>query len=89
MDDLIRRKDAYDSLLNGMVMTGYQSRALDCIAEYSIPAVDAVEVVRCKDCLHREKDNILYGIYCKCTKTHCYRPRDWFCADGQRREDGM
>lgn len=35
--DLIDRKTAYDSLLNGMVMTGYQSRALDCIAEYSVP----------------------------------------------------
>jgi len=37
--DLIERKTAYDSLLDGMVMTGYQSRALDCIAEYRVPTV--------------------------------------------------
>lgn len=37
--DLIERQAAYDSILNGMVMTGYQSRALDCIAEYNVPTV--------------------------------------------------
>jgi len=37
--DLIERKAAYDSLLDGMVMTGYQSRALDCIAEYIVPTI--------------------------------------------------
>ena len=37
--DLIERKTAYDSLLDGMVMTGYQSRALDCIAEYRVPTI--------------------------------------------------
>jgi len=37
--DLIERKTAYDSLLNGMVMTGYQSRALDCINEFYVPTI--------------------------------------------------
>ena len=37
--DLIDRKDVYGSILNGMVMTGYQSRALDCIAEYNVPTI--------------------------------------------------
>ena len=37
--DLIERKDTYDSLLNGMVMTGYQSRALDCISEFYVPTI--------------------------------------------------
>ena len=41
--DLIERKTAYDSLLNGMVMTGYQSRALDCIAEYAVPTIIPAE----------------------------------------------
>ena len=41
--DLIERKAAYDSLLHGMVMTGYQSRALDCIAEYSVPTIIPAE----------------------------------------------
>lgn len=41
--DLIERKAAYDSLLDGMVMTGYQSRALDCIAEYRVPTIIQAE----------------------------------------------
>lgn len=37
--DLIERKEAHDSLLSGMVMTGYQSRALDCINEIYVPTI--------------------------------------------------
>lgn len=37
--DLTDRKAAYDSLLDGMVMTGYQSRALDCINEFYVPTI--------------------------------------------------
>ena len=46
------------------------------------PTVDAVEVVRCKDCLYNENG-------C-CTRSELYddtryRP-DYFCADGERKE---
>ena len=41
--DLIDRKTAYDSLLNGMVMTGYQSRALDCISDFYVPTIIPAE----------------------------------------------
>ena len=41
--DLIERKAAYDSILNGMVMTGYQSRALDCINEFWVPTIIEAE----------------------------------------------
>jgi len=41
--DLIERKAAYDSILAGMVMTGYQSRALDCISEFYVPAIIPAE----------------------------------------------
>lgn len=59
----------------------------------NIPAVDAVPVVRCKDCVcfvsySTEKDNRLG----KCTDV--YLPMNgetvdgwWFCADGERRDD--
>ncbi len=39
-----------------------------------MPTVDAVEVVRCKDCKHRH------------TRYNCGgRPMDFFCADGERK----
>lgn len=46
------------------------------------PTIDAVPVVRCKDCVYNENGS--------CTKSEdCdldYRP-DYFCADGERRSD--
>lgn len=44
------------------------------------PTVDAVEVVRCKDCAKRE--------YCRTTNVWATVPDDdWFCADAERRSD--
>lgn len=40
------------------------------------PTVDAVPVVRCKDCIHRHR-----GSRAKCTG----RRADEFCSDGERR----
>lgn len=52
----------------------------------SAPAVYAVEVVRCKDCVHY--DNTPYdwigSRYCECLG--CYRQGDFFCAYGRKRE---
>lgn len=45
---------------------------------------DIVEVVRCKDCKHRQQydcNNITLG------GTKCGVTDDWFCADGERSED--
>lgn len=49
------------------------------------PTVDAVEVVRCKDC--KKQDTYLCPLY------HCVRPRidardDYFCSYGERRGNG-
>ena len=41
-----------------------------------MPTVDAVPVVRCKDCIHRVR-----GTWAKC---HGRRPEE-FCSDGERR----
>ena len=39
------------------------------------PTVDAVEVVRCKDCKHRYSSE-----FCEC------RPENDYCSDGERKE---
>ena len=49
------------------------------------PTVDAVQVVRCKDCKHHE-DEEMGMVYC----THIvgsWVAEDFFCADGERRSD--
>lgn len=56
---------------------------LDALKE--MPTIDAVEVVRCRDCKYWYPNGI--GI----CKLHDIRPTpiimdDWFCADGERRD---
>lgn len=71
MADLIDRQ----ALLAEMRRSG---RAAYMIVQEA-PAVDAVEVVRCGECLHRYT-----GLRPNC---HGRRP-DWFCADGIKRPGG-
>ena len=53
------------------------------------PTVDAVEVVRCKDCIHNRKaiDEKGHGIFCSIwgRSWHRVEPDD-FCSYGERRE---
>lgn len=53
------------------------------------PTVDAVPVVRCKDCKHwDEQDNIFSGCRCTCWKgIWDYTKADDFCSHGERRTD--
>lgn len=64
------------------------------------PTVDAIEVVRCKDCKHRPKVeekhisgfDIEFPDYvcpCQCCDGfYNWKPPDyWFCADGERKEE--
>lgn len=54
-----------------------------------IPTVDAVEVVRCKDCKHwhREiRNGIEYVNFSSCDLNHYGDGHNFYCADGKRRE---
>lgn len=47
--------------------------------------VDAVEVVRCKDCIHSYDD--IGGLCCTCGPyVDCVVQPEFYCADGTRRE---
>lgn len=46
------------------------------------PAVDAVEVVRCKDCKHCQYDEMFGDRWCNGSRVHA----DSFCSDGERRD---
>lgn len=50
--------------------------------------VDAVEVVRCKDCIHSYEE--LGWIYCTCgPNVDRVVPSGFYCADGKRKEDNQ
>ena len=79
MDDLISRKALlaeYDR-----VHIGEPGKARKLMED--APAVDAVEVVRCKDCKHYWKNVNTPGYAGKCTHVE----DDDFCSHGERRSD--
>lgn len=55
-----------------------------------LPTADVVEVVRCKDCrwvkLHTTP--IFHKTYKICTLSNAVYANDFYCAFGERREDG-
>ena len=48
-------------------------------------AVDAVPVVRCKDCIHHEDEEVGM-VYCPAV-IGCWVSNDFFCGDGLKREE--
>jgi hypothetical protein len=62
-----------------------EKQALRIVKEF--PTVDAVEVVRCRECEHGEYDDAIEDEYCY----HCrydgfsYNKADHFCSDGERK----
>lgn len=51
-----------------------------------IPAADVRPVVLCKDCKHSAID-LENMRYCKCVVYYNHVSDDWFCADGEKREE--
>ncbi len=84
-NDLIRRGDAvYAAEMGADDWDGGCNKTRDKYIEEAfanIPAVDAVEVVRCRDCMKADQ----YG---HCEMQNFWGTRDDYCSRGQRREDG-
>lgn len=55
----------------------------------SAPTVDAVQVVRCKDCEYygEDGDSVMDGIYKRCSICGKWHTGSWYCASGERREE--
>ena len=54
------------------------------------PTIDAVPVVRCKDCVHASWRDIDGGVWkCKAMMADAYFGGDHFCAGGERRKDEL
>ena len=53
------------------------------------PTVDAVPVVRCKDCVYRVivRDPLMGTMDCYGCKVMRYNEDDWFCSFGERKDD--
>ena len=65
---------------HGNSMRGGIRKALRCMEQCK--TIDAVEVVRCKDCKHWEDGYLGY-----CTKIHSAMEYDAFCSNGERKDN--
>ena len=52
-----------------------------------LPAVDAVEVVRCKDCMHWREESLWCDMNSKDRGEHYNWYAEDFCSYGERREE--
>lgn len=58
---------------------------LDEILIEDCKVVDAVEVVRCKDCVHKNPYS-RYEFSCKCLRDNLHHNTDDYCSYGKRKE---
>lgn len=85
--DLARK--AYVPLLEWMMDCGdFQMTLGDVFEDLAETCCedDVVEIVRCKDCKHREYDGSPFCPW-MCEIDGRNVPDDWFCADGERKEE--
>jgi hypothetical protein len=77
------REPAYqhtgESWLNGLCM------AMEAVN--TAPTIDAVEVVRCRDCEKRDKDFVSAKGTISCPYMEAFMPPDGFCSYGEKRCD--
>ena len=80
MSDLISRSALLEEFQFSLPINCERTRVIARCVETArkiineAPAVDAVELVRCKDCVYRH------------TNPHCHGRRlDWYCPNGKRR----
>lgn len=90
VSDLIRRSDAMGAVQDHFNADGFKGyddgqQMMDRIK--ALPSVEAVEVVRCKDCIRtKERDEYTGRLWCSIHRG--YMEGTYYCADGLRREDG-
>ena len=88
MDDLIRREDALNALnlVDAPFLPMNTNEHIAYVyALKNLPSVDAVEVLRCKDCKHWKHGNIRPN-YCEVFEWN--NEKSDFCSFGERKTDG-
>lgn len=99
MDDLITKRQAVERMNDLMVIELKMTRPPSWNEVYNaikeIPAVDAVEVVRCENCTYAETATGWLSSYLWCVKDFetgsgqkMAKQKDDFCSYGERKTDG-
>ena len=75
------------TVFNDVVLVDGEVKGVGLILAETVdkaPTIDAVPVVRCKDCRHMEKSQ--YGRYCQIWRMYNGHGDDGFCCYGERKE---
>ena len=92
MSRLIRESDVQDMLDDAQCISDgeYSYVCTEDIKLSKLPTVDAVQVTRCIDCKQSTKvDGMIGLVWCdKLARVGTWVENDFFCADGERRDDG-
>lgn len=83
MAEYIERNDLIKNL-NYFAIEHYSTLINDLIMKQ--PTVDVVEVVRCKDCKFRGREDCAMYYRCNCGEQHTWETDNDFCSYGERRE---
>ena len=76
----MRLIDADDFIEQAYPLTGVPLERIK-----NAPTIDAVPVVRCRECVSRgNSSNFPAMIYCK--RLYCYKSPEGYCDEGQRKE---
>lgn len=95
LDDLISRSAVLEMASTAICAFAQPARVVTVHDINRLPAVDAVEVVRCKDCKHSELEFFADNGTTRTERYKCFHHRmginvlehDDFCSYGERRAD--
>ena len=85
MSEYIKREDAVKAIARYLspVFERAEEGATRVLSD--IPCADVVEVVRCKDCIHRIDYPDGDGWYCDVTNNCLMRDENFYCSYGERK----
>ena len=89
MSDLISRQALLDDIRKKAKAGFPANKNLSLYAESCVvhaPTVDAVPVVRCKDCRWRGREECAMFYRCECGEQHTWETDNDFCSYGEARE---
>ena len=85
MDELVKRSDVLVAYYDDFYSHDYFP--FEDVLN-SVPAVDAVKVVRCKDCIRRYDSDECPMCYVSGGQYYEYTSGNGYCDRGERKEDG-
>lgn len=70
-----------------ILANGAKHRCFDTTRLYEIPTVDAVPVIRCKDCKYYQRKSLTDDEWKWCMQWHNYTDENVYCSLAERKEE--